>query len=411
MFRAIRNSNLAYYIYSAFVLLLGAGALVFFYFMVTGFNVGVYQENTLVGNVYIGGLDEDEATNKVTRRIGEWYGDDTVNFDIAYDGYQYTVDRDIFSFDAEASMQNISEGGRNEMMVSMSDSERDALIDDVMNEPFMDEFDASQFDFDALIDDMLDDAASMDRFSRKHMHHYADDPDEFYDVINEINIPAVRGSDAQEIFNRMRRQTDMNVPAYEVEPFETISVLDMFGERFGEDDERFSSAELNTIGSALLDVVKDSKMFVIERHYNPQIDLERYSPYEDDDNTYPFFGRNVRVNRILGYDFRFENDAAFDYRIEFSLDGEELNAQLIGPPFADSITTEQERVEVDYVSETTENPDEVRDGQPGINILVNRIIEPADDREAFEQFVGFEYYPSLSEVVLEGDNDEENDDQ
>lgn len=406
MFRKIRNSNAAYYLYTGFVLAVGAGSLVFFYFMVTGFNIGVYQENTLVGNVYIGGLEESEAEQKVASRIGAWQSDDAVNFEIGYDGYYYSVERGMFDFSVAASMQGVSNGSQNEMVVEMHEQNRSELIRNLMDEPFMEPFDEDAFDFDAVIDELLGDAASMDTFSRIELHEYASDPEEFYETVAEISMPAVRGSDVSSTYGKLAEHLDGNTLS--VQPHTTISVLDTFGGTFG-DERRFTSAELNTIGSALQDLLLETRMFIIERHYNPQIDSERYSPYEDEEDTYPFFGRNVRVNRILGYDYQFENNTAFEYDIVFGRDGDELTAKLIGPPFVDTIEVERERIEVDYLSETTDEPSEAREGQPGINILITRTITPIDGREAREQLLVFEYYPALSEIVYEGepnDNDE-----
>ncbi|MGM0436601.1 MAG: hypothetical protein ACQEQA_06065, partial [Bacillota bacterium] len=110
MFKQLFNSDLGYYIYTALVIIAGIASLVFFYFMVTGFNIGVYDANTTVGSVYIGGLDETEAEQKVRSHISDWLEDEEVNYQIGYQGYYYTFDRELFTFDVDATMDNVRDG-------------------------------------------------------------------------------------------------------------------------------------------------------------------------------------------------------------------------------------------------------------------------------------------------------------
>ena len=53
-----RNSNLGYYLYTAVIVLIGAASVFAFWYMITGFNIGKYPENTFIGSVYVGGLTE-----------------------------------------------------------------------------------------------------------------------------------------------------------------------------------------------------------------------------------------------------------------------------------------------------------------------------------------------------------------
>ncbi|MFP4078640.1 MAG: hypothetical protein ACOCU5_00690 [Bacillota bacterium] len=390
MLKKILNSDVGYFIYTGLVIVAGIGSLVFFYFMVTGFNIGVYDENTMVGSVYVGGLDEDEAERKVRDRINEWLEEDDVVYEIGYQGYYYTFDRELFTFDVDETMDNVREGTTTPIAVSYSPGALNTIEFEISQEPFMEDL-QDVFDFEAVIEDVLDDAAVLREFSRMELSQYFLDRDLAVETIHEVTMPYPQGVDEDEFLGKLDEAYEDRTVS--LGPRETFSVQERF-------DETFTSSELNALGSILLEVILPTDMVLIERHYNPQIDFNQYT-VED----YPYYGRNVRVNRNIGYDFVFENVNEQNYEFEF-FEGpdDRLGVRLIGPPYLNSFSVTDEddaKTYLEHGTETTSDPDSVRVGRDGVAVIMRREERDIHDEVVEDYEVVFEYYPSISEVTLE----------
>ncbi len=381
MFNSFRNSDLAYYLYTAFVIVLGIGSLIFFYFMVTGFNIGVYEPNTLIGNVYVGGLSESEAEEKVRNSIDEWYENDNVVYELAYQGYYYEIDRNLFTFDVSGSFENVTNGTRNQLIVELSPQALSNIDFELHSELFMSGMQGI-FDFDRVMDAVIEDASRLQQFSRHQLNHYLIDEAQLTQTINEITIPLHNNGDVDALLAKIETTyPDMRVP---IEPHSIFSVFDMF-------PETLSSTELNTIGSGLLDLIIPTRMEIYERHYNPQI---------SDVSNSPYLGRNVRVNRhpSLNYDFKFENTSYLNYEIEFYRTGTGLlGMRLHGAQSLDRVEIEVEELFLPY-REAPEGSTILSEGETGKVIFVYREIFDIEDNLKSRTLIVFEYYEPLDPI-------------
>ncbi len=396
MFRNLMNSNIGYYLYSAIILLFGAGALIFFYFMVTGFNIGVYSENTIIGNVYVGGLTEEEAEEKVRNHLINWLEDDDVVFEVGYQGYYYEFDRELFTFNIPASMLLARDGARNNLVVNYSTGARNTVDFQLLNEPFMDGL-QDQFDMDEMIEDVLRDASELRRFSRMELNHYIIDEAQLFETIHEVTLPVPQGVSRTTLLNKL----NAHLPEgnYPIDSYSINSVLDDF-------DATFTSSELNVIGMLLQGLIKHSTMYIQESHFNPQIDFNLYTL-----ESYPYYGVNVRINRSLNFDFVFENHHMIDYHVEFFEIGQHIGARLIGPPYLYTIETETVMNRIDHPTQTTTNEGEAQEGVDAMHVVVTRrIIDIFDNPVIYENDetveIIFEFYPSITEIIYEGPDDE-----
>ena len=384
MFSSFRNSDLAYYLYTAFVLILGIGSLVFFYFMVTGFNIGVYDANTLVGSVYVGGLNESEAEAKVRDRVEQWFDDETIVYEIGYQGYYYEIDRDLFTFDISGSIDNITDGTRNPLIVELSPQAMANIDFELHNEPFMSGLQGI-FHFDNVMEDVLNDAGDLQQFSRHQLNHYTIDDAQLVEVINDITIQVQSGTDIDTLLANIESvHEDLRVP---LASHSIYSVFDLF-------PDTTASSELNTIGSGILDLIKPTHFDIYERHYNPQI---------SDVHNNPYIGRNARVNRHpnLNYDFRFENPTYLDYELEFyRADGETLGLRLHGAPSLDRVEIENEKTVLHY-NEAPDGATIIEPGQDGKVVFIYRNVYDIDDNRISRTLIVFEYYEPFDPIVEE----------
>ncbi len=385
MFSRFRNSNIGYYTYTAIVLAIGAGSLVIFYFMITGFNIGVYEANTVVGNVYVGGLNESEAEAKVRQRVSRWLEDDSVTYEAGYQGYYYEIDRDLLDFDFDATMANVRNGSRTPLVVSFPASALNTIDFELNQMHFMADF-TDQFDIDEMIEDILDDAALLRELSRKQLNNYVFDRESFISVVSEGSAPLRPGMDGEALLAKIEdAHEDAKIL---LSSMTTVSILDSFGEEF-------SSAELDVIGSAILDAIIPTRIGIIERHYNPRINFEVYTI-----DNYPYFGRNVRVNRPAGFDFVIENECFLDFEIEFHLTPVgDLGARIRGCPYVDSVEVEQTETEIPYETMTTNDPGEVQEGHNGRIVRIRREVHGSNGEILDNYEIIFEHYAPVNEII------------
>jgi len=366
MFSRLLNSNIGYLVYTIFVLAIGAGSLVFFYFMVTGFNIGVYSENTLVGSVYVGGLTESEAEEKVRDSVNRWLDDEDITFEAGYQGYYYTFDRDLITFDIGASMDDARDGRANDLYVSYSPTALDTIDMEITQMDFM-EGRRDLFDLDALIDDVLEDASMLTEWSRHEFSDYFVNEEEVITTLQDVTMPVVHSVNAEDLIEKI--EGDFENGRVTLSPGESFSVLDNFGPHY-------TSSELDMVGSIMQDLLVPTCIQIQERHYNPQIDFTRYSI-----DNYPYFGRNVRVNRRVDYDFVVENDCSMNYEVRFSAQDENtLRAQFIGAPYLDDVVVTKEQIPVP---------------EDGMIVIVTREIYNIYGEKIDDFVVVFEYYPPV----------------
>ncbi|MFW6319911.1 MAG: hypothetical protein ACOC1L_06960 [Bacillota bacterium] len=385
-----KNSNLGYYLYAAIVVIIGAASLFVFWYMITGFNIGKYDENTIIGSVYIGGLTEEEAEDKLRGRIEDWLEDERVLFEARYQGYSYEFDRELIFFDIDQSLADIQDGSTNTLYVSYSETALAEVFTEFDNEPWMETM-QDQFDLEALIDDILNDAAGMKTFSSKQLNHYVIEESSFIDVlyIGNLSVPDTLQSqalDADELMDKINNQFPEGLT---IEPKSFFSVLDTF-------DESFTRAELSYISSLLLEIIPETPFNIHERDYFIDQSLSNYNQ-----PSYTFYGRNSVVQRNYGIDFSFENNTYCTFYITFDTANDFFNVTLSGAPILDDISVEREIVHFDYETVETTDPDEVRAGTEGVIVLVNRTITNIYNDVLADDLIIYEYYPAIDEIVLE----------
>lgn len=379
MFNAFKNSDLAYYLYMAFVIILGIGSLVIFYFMVTGFNIGVYNPNTIVGNVYIGGLNEEEARQKVNSSVTEWFNDEEISYEIGYQGYYLEIDREIFEVDVNASFSNISEGTRNPLSIEISDDDLNVLEDELLNQQFMDGLE-NTFSFGSVIESVLNDARELKQFSRHQLNQHLVDESFNNQVINHVSVPGYLDTNISTIISNLEAENPDRV--FELNSHEIFSVLEQM-------PQTISSDGLNTIGAGLLDLILPTEIEVHTLNYNMLLrEVE----------TNPFSGRSVLINRNQNIDFRIENITYIDYEIYFyETDDGDLGLELRGEPSLNSINLEREEIVLDYQPAPTGST-VTREGQDGMIILITRNVNDIYGENKSSTLKVFEYYEPLNPV-------------
>lgn len=381
-----KNSNLGFYLYAAIIVFITAASIIVFWYMIAGYRLGTYPEDTILGSVYIGGLKEDDVKSKVEERISRWLNDETVVFELAYQGYTYEFDRELFFFDVELSAFNIKDGKTNTLFASYQGTDRNVVINEINALPFLDGL-QSQIDMDQMIGDILSDAGFMKSYSSKNVEDYFIDIES---VITEV------GSSSLKVFNSIDVD-DLIDSVYEVYPDgkivvnskELFDVLKVFGPTMSDD-------EITVLSTGMMELLLATNFSINEVHYNPNINHDLYTI-----NNFPYLSHNAKINRVINQGFSFYNPNESDYYFTIEKGtGTDLNFSLNGLAFVNDITVSVLTTPVDYITQTTSDPNILQFGYVGAIVEVTRVIEDVNGNVIYNNIIVFEYYPPVKQILL-----------
>ena len=385
-----KNSSLGFYLYAFLIVIIVAAVAFVFWFMITGYKLGTYEENTLLGSVYVGGLKEEEVEPIMFTRIDRWLGDETILFEAKYQGYSYAFNRELFDFNITQSTQNIVNGKTNQLEVYFGGSKKQDIIRELKSLVFIQGI-KENIDYDSLVDDVLRDASLMKSYSVKNFEDYLIDETLSYEII---------GSEIIYIPNSVN--IDSLIAEVEL-VYEDGKILipskfhyDIIDELGGLLDDK----ELGVLSSAFLKLILDTNFSINEVHYENRITSN--GNYTIDD--FPYFGFNSIIFERENESFSFYNpNEGYFYFELVKVEGSEtqLQVNLVGLPFVNQITADVVKTEIDHITKITTDENDTKSGVNGVVVEVVRIITNIEDYVIYNQVIVFEFYPPEVEIILE----------
>lgn len=383
-----KNSSLGFYLYTFLIVIIVAAVVFVFWFMIAGYKLGTYDENTLLGSVYVGGRKQDEVEDLMTTRIDRWLGDETILFEVKYQGYSYTIDRELFDFDLVQSTSNIQNGKTNQLEVYYLGSKEENIISEMRSLVFLEEINEN-IDYEQIINDVLKDAALMKSFSVKNIEDYFinKEEDEVVLATETLHIPnSINISDFMESISNVYEDGALEIPRDYY-----FDIIDELGEEMNDD-------ELGFLSSSMLSLILETNFSINEVHYENKIDLVNYNI-----DTFPYYGINSIIFERENKSFSFYNPNETGYHFEFIVDGEELTINLYGLEFVNEIEAELQIQLIDHITKVTQNDQDVQTGVDGVVVEVVRTITDLNGNEIYEMVVVSEFYPPEVEIVLNQD--------
>jgi hypothetical protein len=381
-----KNSTFGFVLYTSVIVIVVLATVFIFWYMLRGYKTGLYEEDTMLGNVYLGGVSEDDVIPKMVDRTNDWIGDETIVYTINYQGYEYEIDREMFSFDFETSLFFLEEGVSNPLIVNFQGSTRTELLEDLRSTEFL--LDVQGYiDFDLMLEHILDDVAAMKTFSQKNVEDYL--TDDYIEVVSSYAISLPATVDANSIVDRL---IDLHEnPEMRVESKTLLSLLENYSEVF-------SDRELSFMGKAMLGATHNTNLIVDKVYYNPIIDPSLYL-YD----SFPYYGVNANIDRFTDRDFQVfnPNNSAYTYVFEVGT-GNELIVEVVGLPYVNEITTQVEITELPYPVINVLDIELIQNGVNGRFVEVVRTIEDVYGEEISHEVMFFEFYPPIEEQVFVG---------
>lgn len=380
-----KNSSLGFYLYTFLIVIIVAAVTFVFWFMITGYKLGTYDENTLLGSVYVGGLKEEDVEPLISTRIDRWLGDETILFEVKYQGYSYTMDRELFDFDLDQSIISIRDGNTNELEVMYLGSKQDDIVAELRNLVFLEDI-KDNIDYDLIISDVLMDASLMKSYSVKNIEKYLLD-----DAVSTVVIASETFSIPSNI-NITKLLEDITL-AYDddkitIDKDYYFDIIDELGDEMDDD-------ELGFLSSAILKLIQMTNFSINEVHYENKIDLVNYNI-----DTFPYYGNNAIVFEREGHSFSFYNPNQSAYTFEFSVVDNQVTISLKGLAFVNEIENELRTQRIDHIKKYTELPQQVKSGADGVVVEVVRIIRDVYGNKVSTIVIVDEFYPPEVEIIL-----------
>jgi hypothetical protein len=383
-----RNSNIGSIIYIGIIIIIALGLIIISWYMLAGYRIGTYSEDTILGSVYLGGLREDDITLKVNQRTDRWVQDETIVYELTYQGYSYEFDRNLFFFNLELSKEFLRDGETNELIAEyqQDSSDRVDTINEIYNLPFLADI-KDNIDYDTLVSDILEDAGFLRTYSSKAIEDYLIDPTLAIEDISSIEFHIPEGINVDTFVQSVTQEY-----GEEYITIESKVLFDMI-EELGDS---LNDVEMTILSSAMLELSLATNFSIHETHYVPFIDAE----YTVDD--YPYFGRNTAVNKIVGNSFSIYNPNTSDYKFKLEkVDEDTARLTLVGINFVDTIVAEKEMTEIDFITQYTDNDDLLQEGSNGMIVVVYRTITNLYGEEIYNKEILFEFYPPVIQIELE----------
>jgi len=383
-----KNSSLGFYIYTTIIVIIAVASIFVFWYMVKGYKLGTYAEDTIIGSVYVGGMQEDATEAKILNRINRWLNDKSIIYEVTYQGYSYELDRELFYFDYDTSIFYVVEGETNELVVSFQGDYQQDISNEIKNSDFLENIDINNIDMDRLLGDVLMDASLMKSYSSKKLENYFTD----YSIANEdldsIELVIPEGISVDEMVATVSADfIDSKIMIYSKELFDITERL----------SDSFSDTEMTVLSSAMLRLILETNFSINEVHYIPIIDYVNYTI-----DTFPTLGHNASVNQVIGDGFSFYNPNDSDYYFTLEKTGDTtVKLSLIGLVFIDDISAfpiSTQRIE--YITQTTSNDEYLQAGHDGVVVEVTRTVRDIYGKISSEKVIIFEFYPSTKEIIL-----------
>lgn len=384
-----RNSNFGFILYAAIVTIMVIATAFVVWYMTIGYRVGTFGPDTRLGSVYIGGLTEDEVVPLMDERITDWYNDETIVFEITYQDYVFELDRDLLLFDLDLSTFDLQDGVTNELLAFYQPEDLQAIRADINNLPYLQNI-LDNLDINQLINDLLDDAALMKSYSSKSIEHYILDPQAEISLIQSSEFHIPEGVNIDEIIAELEtRFPDGHIPIASKQLFDIFPLL----------GDLMNDQELTMLSSAILESILATNFIVNEVHFDPNINFTLYTI-----ETYPYFGHNTVLNRVVNEGFNFYNPNVFDYYfVVEKTDDDDPNGvlNLYGVPFEYDIDITIEKTEVPYIIQTTDDLDLLQFGYNGVIVEVHRTITDINGIVVSDQIILTEFYPPVKQIIFE----------
>ncbi|WP_226646574.1 VanW family protein [Mesobacillus subterraneus] len=332
----------------------------------------VFSENTTIGNFDVSNKSQDEVATYIQKKVDSWLSQ--ANIRLVYKGQNYPVNTASFVFDVEDSVSSAISGAKNELYVHW---EEEALNNLNLSSAIMAKLNTEKL------------TIKMQASAQKLIPEI------------EIKLEDFLPAEEQAIISTASVKLSSNVESELIEGLVPIEILpnSMFSLAAYANENgqvNVSASTFSQIGSALYKALLQSDISIVERHISSQLPNNIELGYE------------TKVDFSENLDLKFYNPSDTSYKIEFNLNGQELEAVVTGAPptyeYKITATDKQEfkpRIIKQYSPLLKQGQKSVqKEGKVGLLIKVNREIYGETGELLKTEFISEDFYPPSHRVEV-----------
>jgi len=371
-----------YFILSFIIL---GSALIFTVLFLTWFGIDAEPNQTSVGIIYLGDLDEEQYASRIESEVLVWKS--SAVYDIYYQNEIFRIDLNLFSLDNNQVLSNIQLNKQNQAIFNLSETHKATLIDQLNT--FFTEDVTEALDIDTLIEDIMHEMGRLIRRKSFALVNYLD-PLLANHEIDSYEINNLSEAD----INIMKTIKPLIVEPYS--RFSTLKALEIYD---------LTNEQMSMLATAILTTSLNS-------HFSG-FDFSSYP----EDPMWAEFNYNVRILRLNRYDLTFFNNLnqTFTFNIH-QTSNSSIEVTLEGYPYLAAYETviremyvvnyptfEIENLELDETAEGIEIIDNngepyyrllVQSGQNGSVISYFRSLVRLDDEPIFIRLFEIQLEPT-----------------
>ena len=331
-----------------------------------------FSENTTIGNFDVSNNSQDEVATYIQKKVDRWLSQ--ANIRLVYKGQNYPVNTASFVFDVEDSVSSAISGAKNELYVHW---EEEALNNLNLSSSIMAKLDTEKL------------TIKMQASAQKLI------------PVIEIKLEDFLPAEEQAIISTASVKLSSDVESELIEGLVPIEILpnSMFSLAAYANENgqvNVSASTFSQIGSALYKALLQSDISIVERHISSQLPNNIELGYE------------TKVDFSENLDLKFYNPSDTSYKIEFNLNGQELEAVVTGAPptyeYKITATDKQEfkpRIIKQYSPLLKQGQKSVhKEGEAGLLIKVNREIYGETGELLKTELISEDFYPPSHRVEV-----------
>lgn len=251
------------------------------------YDLSTEDNQTTVGSVYLGGVDEEQYEKILTSEINTYLSD--LNFDIAYQGVSVSLPSSLFTPNINETINQINENRNNLVVFSIEPNHQGEILSSIssmFSQNYM-----TFIDTEKLMNDLIIDLGEMILIKDYKIEDYFFDTAFDYTLTTEF-VNGIYVDDVTQIL--------AEIDTIYIEANARFSLLESLK------DYNLTNEQLSVIATGMLKVLTPTHMNGFIFHTYPE------------EPIWATIGYNVRILKVNNYDFTFYNAFNFDYKIELS---------------------------------------------------------------------------------------------
>ena len=271
--------------------------------------LGEQADETSVGFIYLGSVDESQYQSILLSEINEWKN--LADYRFQFQEYELELDFSKFDFDVQGTIANLQKDGINPAFFTLSDANR-VIIEASFETEFSSAI-SDAIDYDALLSDILDDMGNLTTKINYALTDYLN-PTLLNSIINSTTLSGIVSTDVDAIIQKIS-----SIIIDKNQRFSLLSSIDALN---------LTNEQMSIVASAIQNITMNTLLtgFIFTQY--------------DAAPAWSEAGKNVRILRVNQFDMSFYNPLDYDLTIQLTkIDATSIKFELTGYPFISTIST------------------------------------------------------------------------